>query len=269
MINPSRLLCTLGFSLSLISAAGAVGTGDTQIYGSYNLGCIANAQAFPLQGEHYVTQQWGPKRNYAAPQMIDYLTKLTARAKEAGLPPLIIGDLSAPRGGPYGKSNHASHMIGLDVDIPFGFAPDLPRTLTTPQSFYLVRNGRLTDSFDAERIKLIYLAAQDERVERIFVAPRIKEGMCKLYAHDPTNDKWLRRLRPWFGHREHMHVRLSCPPDSPYCVAQAATPAGNGCGEELRSWFLPPDPHAKPVKPKSKVKPQWPQQCKVLLHLAN
>ena len=158
MVNPSRLLCTLGFSLSLISAAGAVGTRDTQIYGSYNLGCIANAQAFPLQGEHYVTQQWGPKRNYAAPQMIDYLTKLTARAKEAGLPPLIIGDLSAPRGGPYGKSNHASHMIGLDVDIPFGFAPDLPRTLTTPQSFYLVRNGRLTDSFDAERIKLIYLA---------------------------------------------------------------------------------------------------------------
>ncbi len=253
----------LAFSMAICTAV--QGSPNTQIYGSYNLGCMEHAQALPVKGDHYVMQQWGPQRNYASMQMIDYLQKLTDAAKAAGLPPIVIGDLSRPNGGPYGKSNHASHMIGLDVDIPFGFAPDLPQKLQTPPSFYLVKNGKLTTNFDSARVKLIYLAAQDERVERIFVAPRIKEGMCRLFADNPDNAVWLRRLRPWFGHRAHMHVRLSCPPDSPYCIQQAAVPPGDGCGSELASWFMPPDPHYQAPPKQKKDKPQWPQQCKILL----
>lgn len=261
-----------GRAAKKLVAAGAVslflgltsGASQAQVYGSYNMGCIDNAQPLALQGEHYVMQIWGKGRNYAHPDMLDYLDKFITRTKEAGLPDVIIGDLSQKYGGPYAGSNHASHMVGLDVDIPFGFAKDLKDKSKTPDSFYLVRNGKLTDSFDDERIKLIYLAAQDERVERIFVSPRIKEGMCKLFE-GKGDDSFLAKLRPWFGHRAHMHVRLACPSDSPYCKAQAAAPEGTGCGYEVQSWFMPPDPNAKPAPAKAKQKPVMPQQCKVLL----
>lgn len=242
----------------------AAGAAQAQVYGSYNMGCLDNAQPLALKGDHYVMQIWGRGRNYAHPEMLDYLNKFIERTKAAGLPDVIIGDLSQKYGGPYAGSNHASHMVGLDVDIPFGFAKDLKDLHKTPDSFYLVRSGKLTDSFDEDRIKLIYLAAQDERVERIFVSPRIKEGMCSLFE-GKGDDSFLSKLRPWFGHRAHMHVRLSCPADSPYCKAQAAAPAGTGCGYEVQSWFMPPDPNAKPAAVKPKPKPVMPQQCKVLL----
>lgn len=240
---------------------------EAQVYGSYNMGCLEGAQELPLEGDHYVTQQWGAGRNFAHPDLIDYIKKLTAKAKAAGLPALVIGDLSRIHGGPYVRSNHSSHMVGLDVDIPFGFAADVSkRARTTPDNFYLVKNGRLTDNFDAQRATLIYLAAQDDRVERIFVSPRIKEGMCHLYE-SKGDDAWLRRLRPWFGHRAHMHVRLSCPVDSPYCKSQVAVPEGTGCGAELQSWFMPPDPRVKPASPVQREKPQMPEQCRLLLGL--
>lgn len=255
----SALLAVLGVS------AAAASQSEYQIYGSYNMGCMSGSVQLPAKGAHYVTQQWGQGRSFAHPMMIDYLHKFIQRAADAGLPAVVIGDLSQRRGGPYAGSNHASHMIGLDVDIPFGFAADLPqKKRTTPAQFYLVKNGRLTANFDEQRVKLIYLAAQDERVERIFVSPRIKEGMCRIFGNAPDND-WLGKLRPWFGHRAHMHVRLRCPADSPYCRTQAAVPEGTGCGEELQSWFLPPDPKAAPAAPRKKVKPVMPEQCRLIL----
>ncbi|MGD8325255.1 MAG: penicillin-insensitive murein endopeptidase, partial [Gammaproteobacteria bacterium] len=78
------------------------------------------------------------------------------------------------------------------------------------------------------------LAATAPNVERIFVSPLIKEAMCE----QPWQDRsFLRKLRPWYGHDDHMHVRLACPPQSPDCIAQAPPPPGDGCGSELDSWL--------------------------------
>jgi penicillin-insensitive murein DD-endopeptidase len=44
-------------------------------------------------------------------------------------------------------------------------------------------------------------------------------------------------VRPWYGHADHIHVRLKCPDDSPDCRVQPAVPAGDGCDKSLKSWF--------------------------------
>jgi penicillin-insensitive murein endopeptidase len=53
----------------------------------------------------------------------------------------------------------------------------------------------------------------------------------------PGQRDWLRKIRPWRGHTEHMHVRLACPAGSIDCKSQDAPPEGDGCGAELASWF--------------------------------
>lgn len=244
-----------------------------RIYGSYNLGCIDGAVVVSDKEQTFQLQRWGVMRNYVHPMMADYIFDLVKRAKKAGLPPLIFGDMSRPYGGPIGPgSTHASHETGLDLDIPFDFA--LPRKsayeLQHPEDVYIVKGRKIQKAFTPTVATLIKTAATDPRVERIFVAPMIKKQMCLLYEGkgQKGDDLFLQRLRPWFGHQAHMHVRLKCPSDSPECIDQKPAPAGTGCGEELTSWFLPPppkDPNAKPAPKKKKVKPELPLKCQILL----
>ena len=70
------------------------------------------------------------------------------------------------------------------------------------------------------------------------------------------------KVRPWFGHRAHMHVRLRCPAGSLECQEQDTPPPGDGCGAELASWFVPHQPNAKPGK---SVPPPLPPTCQALL----
>ena len=48
--------------------------------------------------------------------MVHTIEHIARDAHRAGWPGLLIGDMSQPRGGPM-KTGHASHQIGLDVDI--------------------------------------------------------------------------------------------------------------------------------------------------------
>ena len=47
----------------------------------------------------------------------------------------------------------------------------------------------------------------------------------------------MSKVRPWYGHSDHIHVRLKCPADSPNCRAQPAVPEGDGCDKSLGRWF--------------------------------
>ncbi|HYA04632.1 MAG TPA: penicillin-insensitive murein endopeptidase, partial [Xanthobacteraceae bacterium] len=99
------------------------------------------------------------------------------------------------------------------------------------------------------RTALIRAAAEDPAVTRIFVNAAIKKAMCREAGADRG---WLAKVRPWYGHAEHFHVRLGCPADSPQCKPQPPVPDGDSCGHELDFWFkestLHPPPHA-PAKP--------------------
>ena len=114
-------------------------------------------------------------------------------------------------------------------------------------------------------------AASDPAVARIFVFAGAKVQMCK----DATGDRsWLNKIRPWYGHHLHFHVRLKCPKGSTSCVDQAPPPPGDGCAE-AQEWVnnilnpappKPADPNAPSPPPKREfVLADLPAQCASVL----
>src|SRR5437660_11915898 len=89
----------------------------TRVIGFYAKGCIAGAEALPINGDTWQVMRLSRNRNWGHPQLIALLERLSAKVhKVAGWPGLLIGDVSQPRGGPM-ITGHASHQIGLDADI--------------------------------------------------------------------------------------------------------------------------------------------------------
>ncbi|HYH38434.1 MAG TPA: penicillin-insensitive murein endopeptidase [Azospirillum sp.] len=211
-----------------------------QPIGSYANGCIADARELPPEGSGYQTVNLSRGRNFGHPALVEYVSTLAQRAGAEGLGRLAVGDLSQPRGGRM-PSGHASHQIGLDVDVWFDLdLPALPRgerERTDFPSMVDVSGQRIDPGrFGPRQRRLLQLAAGDPRVTRIFVNPAIKLALCEGETGDRA---WLRKVRPWFGHASHFHVRLECPPDAADCVPQSPVPPGEGCDAELLSWFEP------------------------------
>ena len=90
---------------------------------------------------------------------------------------------------------------------------------------------------------IIKMAAENPRVERIFVNAAIKKALCRDTGHDRS---WMSKVRAYWGHDYHFHVRLTCPHDSPECKPQTPPPAGDGCGKDLDWWFTDEVLHPKP-----------------------
>ncbi|HAP80760.1 MAG TPA: penicillin-insensitive murein endopeptidase, partial [Enterobacteriaceae bacterium] len=138
--------------------------------------------------------------------------------------------------------------------------------LLRPQALDLVSaNGKsvVASRWSPQLYNMIKLAALDDEVTRIFVNPAIKQQLC---LDAGTNRDWLNKVRPWFAHRAHMHVRLRCPADSLECVEQAPPPPGDGCGEELQSWFKPAKPGSQSNEKKTPPPPPPPPpSCQALL----
>jgi len=155
---------------------------------------------------------------------------------------LLIADISQQTGGPI-PDDHSSHQIGLDADILFWQHPIAKqRTLTNierehihPQSV-LTQDETAVDEFkwDDINVDILRLASSDPRVDRIFINPLIKKKLCREH----TDAKWLSKLRPWYGHDGHFHVRLKCPKGNSLCESQKPIEtSGDGCGADLASWF--------------------------------
>ncbi|MEH0742776.1 penicillin-insensitive murein endopeptidase [Vibrio cholerae] len=272
------VLLPIALVMSLVSSVSATpweaisspSQSQPQAIGSYANGCLAGAKALPLEGKGYQVLRSQRARYYAHPSAIRYIEHLAEQAHRTLNTSLLIGDLSLPQGGRF-SSGHSSHQTGLDIDIWLRLA-DAP--LSTPQlakpepvSVVNLEQYRLVKaSWDRRHFDLIKLAASDDDVARIFVHPVIKDTLCR--SEESQDRTWLRKVRPWWGHHYHMHVRLRCPEGSDACQPQAAPPAGDGCGAELASWKPQPKPSTKTssttasVKRKPKV---MPSQCQALL----
>ena len=207
-----------------------------QAIGGYAAGCQFNAQALPASGPGFYVIRGARERFYGQPPLIDYLQNLGIKARQADLPPMLVADIAKQRGGPF-EYGHRSHQTGLDADIWLRSPPaqPSPHRLENITAVDMVDHDNyiLSRHFRDQQRQLIALAAQDKRVSRIFVHPLIKDAMCKAYGEAD----WLGRLRPWFGHSSHFHVRLHCPPGDKQCEPQAAVAPGTGCGRELASWL--------------------------------
>nr|WP_323763958.1 penicillin-insensitive murein endopeptidase [Marinovum sp.] len=242
-------------------------------YGSYAKGCLAGGVQLPETGPTWQAMRLSRNRNWGHPETIDYLRKLSARAAQLpGWNGLYIGDMSQPRGGPM-LTGHASHQIGLDADIWLRPASNLSLSQQAREQLSSISmrraNGAFTnDKWTPEHHALLKAAASDPRVARIFIFPGAKVQMC----NDETGDRsWLRKVRPWWGHHYHFHVRLACPSGASGCVDQSPPPPGDGC-TEAQGWvdriLNPPlpDPDAPPPKPKRElVLGDLPLQCAAVL----
>ncbi len=242
-------------------------------FGSYAKGCMPGGTQLAETGPTWQAMRLSRNRNWAHPDTVNMVKELSAfAATQPGWKGLYVGDLSQPRGGPM-LTGHRSHQIGLDADI----------WMLPPQSLSLSREQRETISsislrrangayvnskWTRQHHEILKAAASHPRTARIFVFPGAKVQMCE----DETGDRrYLRKIRPWWGHHYHFHIRLTCPTGATGCVNQAAPPRGDGCAE-AREWQRnilnppPPKPNAKPAKPRRElVLADLPAQCKAVL----
>ncbi len=233
--------------------------GKMQSVGSYSNGCIIGADTLPLKGQGYQVIRSYKNRFYGHSKLVHFIQRLGKNAQNSGLPILLIGDMGMPAGGRF-SSGHASHQTGLDSDIWLRFGPLSDKQAEKPTATVMVSGNEVNSNWTNQQAELIRLAATDKNVARIFVNPAIKVKLCQTVKGDRS---WLRKVRPWFGHTAHMHVRLNCPKGSTYCKNQAAIPAGEGCGSTLYSWFKPRKPSKKSKK--IKARPMPPIQCQMIL----
>ncbi len=234
----------------LFSAVQVPTGGPPRAIGGYADGCLAGGVQMPLTGPHWQTVRPSRNREWGTPQMVTYITRLSEDAAKDGWPGLLVGDLSQPRGGPM-PGDHLSHQMGLDADI--WFLPMPNHVLTTEERemiaapSYLIPGKLQIDpaKWTSKYAQLLKRAASLPDVARIFVSPAIKADLCKTTTGDRG---WLQKLRPWYGHDDHFHVRLLCPEGMATCVDQGPNPPGDGCGDDLAWWFKPvaPEPPKKP-----------------------
>ncbi|WP_181700398.1 penicillin-insensitive murein endopeptidase [Chthonobacter albigriseus] len=243
----------------LFGAARTPAVLEARSIGSYARGCLAGAQALPVNGARWQVMRLSRNRNWGHPALVAYLETLAGKAPSVGWRGLLVGDMAQPRGGPM-LTGHASHQIGLDADIWLTPMPD--RELTRQERETISATSMLSGKgkgpyvdpavWTAAHAAIIRAAASDRAVARVFVNPGIKKALCEGAS---GNRSWLRKVRPWWGHDYHFHVRLACPSGAVGCKDQDAPPPGDGCGDELAEWFKPPEPAKKPEKPARKPRP--------------
>ncbi|MBQ8706740.1 MAG: penicillin-insensitive murein endopeptidase [Succinivibrionaceae bacterium] len=243
--------------------------------GSYSNGCLVNGIQANPDSEFFQLYHPQNQRHYGDISLIRFLERYSKKVhQKAGVESVLVGDMSSRYGGPFNKG-HASHQIGLDVDIEFAHRR-LPKSKLTTRGNAVVlvdRGAQVVNSnFSRKYYDMIMIAAQDPEVERIFVSPAIKVAMCDM-TRDESLQPYLRKVRPWYGHTEHFHVRLKCPAGAADCQKQEKPEPMHSIAEEKKealSWFEPKKeikvPSAAqiagaliaPAKPKAKG---FPEHC--------
>jgi penicillin-insensitive murein endopeptidase len=243
-------------------------------YGSYAKGCLAGGVALPESGPTWQAMRLSRNRNWGHPETIDLVQKLSrVAAQQPGWSGLYVGDISQPRGGPM-LTGHASHQMGLDADIWLRPADNLNLSVTQRENISSISmqkaNGAYTNSqWTRAHHEIVKAAAKDPRTARIFIFAGAKAQMCK--DEQGGDREWLRKVRPWYGHHYHFHVRLNCPSGAKGCMPQEAVPPGDGCAD-ADEWVRnilnppPPDPNAPAPKPKRELTmADLPGQCVAVL----
>jgi penicillin-insensitive murein endopeptidase len=86
----------------------------------------------------------------------------------------------------------------------------------------------------------------------------------------------MSKIRPYWGHYYHFHIRIACPKGSAGCEGQPSVDDDNdGCGAELTQWLKRIKAPPAPVQPKPPTAPapekrpitldQLPEACRAVL----
>lgn len=244
----------------------------TYSIGTAGRGCLAGAVQLPESGPTWQAMRLSRNHEWGHPAMIEFIEELSRfAARQPGWPGIYVGDISQPRGGPI--SGHASHQIGLDADIWY-LRPTRLDLSVRERERISANNVRASDqrhvnaNWTPQNAAILEAVARDPRVNRIFVTAPVKLQMCADAG--PRDRAWLGKIRPWWGHDDHFHVRLNCPRGAAGCVPVDPVPPGDGCKDAV--WWvtdalLPPDPNAPKVKPTPPLMlSDLPAQCTQVLN---
>jgi murein endopeptidase len=134
-----------------------------------------------------------PWRRWGTAELVLVLEQVTRefRAAHSGVPPVLIGDLSRPHGGPfgprYGGLGHASHQNGLDADVMYPRRDGTLRAATRPAQVDRPLAQDLVDRFR-------------------------RAGAVKLFVGPHLHLRGPRRVVIALAHHDdHVHVRISNP----------------------------------------------------------
>ena len=219
--------------------------------GFYSRGCLAGAKALPVDGESWQVVRLSRNRMWGNPAMIAFLERFSRKAKAEGVwNGILVGDISQPRGGPM-LTGHASHQIGLDADVWLTPMPDRKLSREERETMSAVdmvsEDGRsVTGHWTAAQAGVIKAAAEEPEVERIFVNAAIKKALCETARGQP----WMNKVRAYWGHNYHFHIRIKCPAGEFGCESQDPVPPGDGCDKSLAWWFTDEALHPRQGLPK-------------------
>ncbi len=147
-------------------------------------------------------------RTYAQDVLLDtiaYAARATHRALP-GLAPLVVGDMSRPKGGPFPP--HSRHRFGLDADVglwwvgghqPWPWRPVPVDQLDREATLRFVRH--LGESGRIERILL-----DASLIRALEAGGPVGVGSVRLVG--TADSPGL--LQPAAGHRDHLHVTARC-----------------------------------------------------------
>lgn len=226
-----------------------IAPGRPEVIGSYAGGCIVGAEALPEAGDGFESIRRWRNRHFGHPDTVAFVRRFSQKlAAVMPGPSVLVGDLSQIRGGLM-ASGHRSHQLGLDADFWFTHPEG---DVDSDDKFVSMVDERSEKAIPAHlgdrQLAMLRIAAEDPAVARIFVHWGIKAHLCRTVGKDRA---WLHKIRAWYGHDRHFHVRLACPPGSPDCRNQSRLSAGDACGEE--AWFSRAEV-AKRKKPKKVAK---------------
>ena len=236
--------------------------------GYYWRGCLAGARALPVDGESWQVMRLSRNRMWGNPAMIAFLERFSRKAKaERVWNGILVGDISQPRGGPM-LTGHASHQVGLDADVWLTPMPDhaLSRAEREEMSAVdMVRDDGLSvdrSRWSEAQAGIVRAAAEEPEVDRIFVNAAIKKALCGAHRGEP----WMNRVRPYWGHTYHFHIRIKCPEGESSCEPQDPLPPGDACDNSLAWWFTPEALHPAPGKPRPPITmAQLPPECRTVV----
>ena len=249
--------------------------GKALAIGYYPRGCLAGGVALPTTGPTWQVMRVSRNRNWGHPSLVKFLEKFAPlAAKATGWKGILVGDMAQPRGGPL-PFGHMSHQIGLDVDVWFMPMPD--HVLSKDERDNTSAINVVADdwkkinpkTWTPQHMAFIKTAAEQPDVERVLVNAAIKQELCRIEGKNHFD--WMSKVRPWYGHHDHIHVRLKCPGDSPNCRAQPPVPGDDGCeAKSLAYWFSdkvlhPPKPTTPAKPPKALTLADLPPACKTVL----
>lgn len=241
--------------------------------GGYANGCLIGGYEIPKNGNGFQLMRLSRNRFYGHPDLYDFITDFSKTINQNKIfNGILIGDTGSPIGGPM-PSGHASHQNGLDVDIWLMEAvgavlsDNIRETMSSIS--HVTPAQTMRNSWTNNHTQFVLTAANHKNVSRIFVNPAIKKRICDDTVDWQKNIHALAKIRPWYGHDSHMHVRLRCPSDSSLCENQAPPVQHHGCtGNDIDWWFSDGarNPPVKTQIPYQKSLQDLPIQCQELFH---